>query len=236
MSIISLKEAGRNHANGMSSFNGRSGKKAFAGRVGGGGQEVAIVNAGLGKNLAVGGAARAFKLTITNATANRKTFYLSNGLAGLAGGIAEGAFAPIEAGGETITANGSPQSIALFLAYFRQNPMFIKSMKITCSNALQLSESIFCSYDDPFELTQKTREIRYEESRNEYAVQTNIASINQGFIAAKTSIIKMSILPATSYTLTLYPDVVIDTASLIANAVSQSGGFDRELVGKAFIQ
>jgi hypothetical protein len=221
--IIPLSEYGKNKAQGLSSFAGNTSR------------ELATVNA-IGRKLSKGGGngkGAHYTFSVTNATANRGSFLLCNGFEERSGLIAEGAFEGVA--GLDLTASGNPHSIQMFLKYIQSNPVAIKAMAIRSTNVLQLAETVNLSYDNPFDLTQKTKQIVIGDHQNEFSVQPNIVTVNDGFIASKGSIIEFGIQANTTVTFTLYPEVVIDLTHNLAAAASEVGMFEKTGKGAALL-
>lgn len=162
-------------------------------------------------------------LTITNAGVAARTVLLCPGLDDDAvGKIADGAFNDAFGAAGLSGASGTPTSdIKKFMNYVRKRPSMVNGFKISTSNVSQMEQQIQIQSESPFKIG-SSRNIAIGTYANEQNFNTSILSIPESFFLDDESLIKYTVLPGTSVTLTLMLGVSVNPAKALRKKTAKA--------------
>ena len=119
------------------------------------------------------------------------------------------------------TPQGSLQTMATL---FKNRPVVILGMRISCSNAAQLaSTEIQLKEIDTFLKKGVTRNIRTSTKVDPYATNATVLDVLEKFVLDELTTLGLSILPSTTMTITFVCGPQLNNASVLRRALNEAG-------------
>jgi hypothetical protein len=145
---------------------------------------------------------RIFTMTLVNAAVATRIAYLFGGYANPTGEIADGAFNDAN-GNAGLTGTGTPNTIANFKAYIKNNPSLLLGFRVKSTDATQMDQQITWTLLNPFKVAE-SRNIVIANYVDENNFNDKIATVTEGGVVSIMTQVQIPIVASSTATITAY--------------------------------